>query len=114
MIRQKPFHFGRINILPAADDHVLGPAENPEAALVEFDDIFSGGPAVPVKYGGGQFLIPVIPGRCMGPPEIEDAGLPVRNRQFPVFLVGQPDLVAGQHAAHGSSPQIPGIFHPAP
>ena len=53
MVIEQAFDFGRINILTAADNHVLGPAQNPQAFLVELHDVAGGGPAFGIENRGG-------------------------------------------------------------
>ena len=70
MIIEQAFDFGRVDVLAAADNHVFGPAKDPQAFLVKFYNVTGGGPALGVEYGGSQFFITIVTGRCMGAPEI--------------------------------------------
>ena len=52
MVIEQALDFRRINILTAADNHVFGPAQDPEAFLVKFYDIAGGGPALGIEHCG--------------------------------------------------------------
>ena len=112
MVIEQAFDFRRINILAAADNHIFGSPQNPQAFLVEFHDIAGGGPALRIENRGGQFFVAIVAGRRVGTSKIQDAGFTIGNRLVGV-LVEQIHLVARQHAADGPAAKIFGILHPA-